>query len=465
MNNSKGVLLKIANLYAEQLMSDVCLVVGANRYPAHRVILCASSDVFQVMLMNPEWNECRESVIELKEDPMCSMVFPQFLKYLYVGQIKVSIQTVMPMLELADKYNIKDLVELCVDYMMKHIAKAATQGYMVSWFQYTISLGSGHVELTQALKRFLKWNLDIVSESNDFNELCGMILVTLLQQNDLVVQSEYTLFGYLEKWLLYKKDQLDKDPEMSEEERHTIEAVFVHVRFAMMSPAELANVLVCSIFPFHKEFFIERVAIGMCYHAGQDDRIREIRSQENGALQFTPRLYTNDRWSLNMTVEEFDKIENYKNFVWCFFSQNQSNSKDSLMFFCGNFNRNPWSYSSTNFLSGGICECQSFVRSFVIYTRLFNNRLSLQIGVLISGVQNRITHIRTCHVRTAYFSNDFRVLNIDNLIPYDELQLSAVNLSPHLIGEKRDTIRLQVIIAPLGEYASTDMPTFEFKDL
>lgn len=107
MNNSDSVLHKIANLYAEQLMSDICLVVGNNRYPAHRVILCASSEVFQVMLMNPEWNECRKSVIELKEEPCCSMVFPQFLKYLYVGQIRISLQTVMPMLALADKYNIK----------------------------------------------------------------------------------------------------------------------------------------------------------------------------------------------------------------------------------------------------------------------------------------------------------------------------------------------------------------------
>lgn len=56
--------------------------------------------------MNPEWNECRESVIELKEDPVCSLVFPQFLQYLYVGQIRVSLKTVMPMLALADKYNI-----------------------------------------------------------------------------------------------------------------------------------------------------------------------------------------------------------------------------------------------------------------------------------------------------------------------------------------------------------------------
>jgi len=107
MNNSTSVLLKIANLYAEQLMSDIILVVDNVKYPAHRVILCASSEVFQVMLMNPEWNECRESEIELKEDPLCSKVFPHFLKYLYVGQVKVSIQTVMPMLALADKYNIK----------------------------------------------------------------------------------------------------------------------------------------------------------------------------------------------------------------------------------------------------------------------------------------------------------------------------------------------------------------------
>lgn len=107
MNNATSVLHKIANLYAEQLMSDICLVVGNNRYPAHRVILCASSEVFQVMLMNPEWNECRESVIELKEEPFCAEVFPQFLKYLYVGQIRISLPAVMPMLALADKYNIK----------------------------------------------------------------------------------------------------------------------------------------------------------------------------------------------------------------------------------------------------------------------------------------------------------------------------------------------------------------------
>jgi len=48
VDNSSTVLLKIATLYAERLMSDICLVVGGTEYPAHRLILCVSSEVFQV---------------------------------------------------------------------------------------------------------------------------------------------------------------------------------------------------------------------------------------------------------------------------------------------------------------------------------------------------------------------------------------------------------------------------------
>ena len=48
MDNSAEVVAKMAAIYAERLMSDVQLVVGDEVLPAHRLILCASSDVFQV---------------------------------------------------------------------------------------------------------------------------------------------------------------------------------------------------------------------------------------------------------------------------------------------------------------------------------------------------------------------------------------------------------------------------------
>jgi hypothetical protein len=50
VDNSSTMLNKIAKLYADKLMNDVCLVVGGKDYLAHRLILCASSEVFHVGL-------------------------------------------------------------------------------------------------------------------------------------------------------------------------------------------------------------------------------------------------------------------------------------------------------------------------------------------------------------------------------------------------------------------------------
>lgn len=326
MIDANSVLNKIAHLYAEQLMSDIVLLVDGKEYPAHRVILCASSDVFQVMLMNPEWNECSKHVIELHEEACCSAVFPQFIKYLYVGHIEVTLQTVMPMLALSDKYNVRDLIELCVGYMMKHVAKSATSGYLVSWLQYTLSFTPTHNDLTETLKRFLKWNLEMVAESKDFVEMDPAILQLLLQQNDIVVTSEYKLFTILQTWLLHRRELIESTADISVDKKASsfvelIEQTVMHIRFGMMTPSELAHLLIVPLIDYHKEFLVERIAIGMSYQSGQEDRVREVRSTECGELQFTPRLYWNDTWSVGIDVHNFDKIEDYKNYVTCFFSQ------------------------------------------------------------------------------------------------------------------------------------------------
>lgn len=326
MNNSKSVLTKIANLYAEQLMSDIILVVGNAEYPAHRVILCASSDVFQVMLMNPEWRECRKRVIELVEEPCCELVFPQFLKYLYVGKIKVSLNTVMPMLILGHKYNVQDVVELCVDYMRKHIAKAATQGFLISWLQYTTSFSSQHKKLTETLKQFLKWNLEMVAEAKDFIEMEPSLMSLLLQQNDLVVRSEYKLYNILQNWLLKRKEILDEDNSLSPSDKYDyfmdlIEQTVIHIRFGMMTTRELAHLISSPLVEYHKEFMVQRFAIGMSYQSGQKERVVEVLNSSEGRLQFTPRLYLNDTWSVGIEVQNFSKLDNYATYVNCFFSQ------------------------------------------------------------------------------------------------------------------------------------------------
>lgn len=80
--------------------------------------------------------------------------------------------------------------------------------------------------------------------------------------------------------------------------------------------------------------------------------------------------------------------------------------------------------------------------------------------MLVSGIQNNVTHTRTLHTRINYFSRENRVINIDNLVNYDEL---STDRSLYLIGNNRDTVRINVIIMPLQQGLTQDPPSFDFK--
>lgn len=61
------------------------------------------------MLMNSKWSDSRQEVIELQEAQQCIEVFPYFLRYFYTGVISLSPTNIIPLLVLADKYNVKVL--------------------------------------------------------------------------------------------------------------------------------------------------------------------------------------------------------------------------------------------------------------------------------------------------------------------------------------------------------------------
>nr|XP_021203067.1 BTB/POZ domain-containing protein 17 isoform X2 [Bombyx mori] len=313
VDNSKSVLLKIATLYAEQLMSDLTLEVAGVGYPAHRLILCASSEVFQVMLMNREWSEWRESRIVLQETPSAASVFPHFLKYFYTGQIRISYHTVLPVLSLADKYNVKDLVTLCLSYMSQHIAQAAKRGQLIAWMQYT--MGCGHNDVAKACQNFVKWNVEWVWSEAALAELEGDTLVQLLQHTDLVLHNEITLYQFVVRWLNKQREKLDRtDLNEAEKKLHwesLVAAVFSHIRFPMMCPNQLAKLLLCPLTQEHKDFFMERMAIAMSYQSGQYERVAEVQQTEAGRMLFTPRLYTEDTWGSILAVDNFHSLPCY----------------------------------------------------------------------------------------------------------------------------------------------------------
>jgi hypothetical protein len=127
------------------------------------------------------------------------------------------------------------------------------------------------------------------------------------------------LFDIVERYLMKKKDQIEQEESLSDEEKGNhmktlIEGICLHLRYPMMTVHDLASIPLKVITTFHKEFFHGRMALGMSFHANQPI------SQDTDELQFTPRLYTADLFCLEMKVDEIHTVENYKNFGACFFS-------------------------------------------------------------------------------------------------------------------------------------------------
>ncbi|XP_015514802.1 BTB/POZ domain-containing protein 17 isoform X1 [Neodiprion lecontei] len=464
VDNSSTVLLKIATLYAERLMNDICLVVNGVEYPAHRLILCASSDVFQVMLMSPQWTESQESRVTLQETPQCATIFSEFLRYFYTGQIRINYGTVLPILSLADKYNVRDLISLCINYMQSHILAAATHGTLVSWLQYTTNCG--HHAVAQSCQNFIKWNFELVSKTADFGNFEPDVLVSLLHQSSLVIRDEMTLYECLESWLNHqanrlKTELLPSDLEITVEQ--IVVAVMSCVRFPMMSPRQLAKLLLSPLTKKYKEFFVERMAIGMSFHSGQQERVDEvIRTEEDGGLLFEPRLYTIDTCSSLLTIENFRSLPSYHTRTLVFSSHSylaECAGDRTCEWVVDIYPKGVWFKKFCLIVWQGNVEVPEYVMRSVRLSLTCRepppngeSDMRVKIGVLFYGLQDSVEHIARVTEVIHRFSKDDRVLNLDHLLPFEELnpqQATAGNvISPFLVGPNKDMLKLHIVISP-----------------
>ena len=327
MDNSSEVVTKIAGLYAERLMSDVILVVGKQELAAHRLILCASSEVFQIMLMSTNWSESSERKIVLKESPACEAVFEVFLKYLYTGKISVDYANVIPILQLADKYNVKDLLRVGLDFMSRNVPLAGKKNQVVSWYQFTTNCGYKHV--SHLCLDFIKWNFDLVSRSIDWPNLELESLVLILSSSDIVTLQEMMVFRSLESWLTTRRQEMKERGEENinlHMERLTLQCM-EHVRFPMMTPAHLADLLLSPLISRHMEQMVSRMAAAMAYHRSvnteliltrvgcnvdifrnTEDSIANLLKYKNGDKLLTPRLYTEDKYCASLSIDYFFQV-------------------------------------------------------------------------------------------------------------------------------------------------------------
>ena len=111
VKNFQGLGSKMATLYADDpafldAVSDITIEVGYREYQLHKIILSASSPVFREMCSHGK--PIKEKV-PLQETEERAAAFEDFIKYLYTGNITLTLENVMGIIGLADKYEVDDL--------------------------------------------------------------------------------------------------------------------------------------------------------------------------------------------------------------------------------------------------------------------------------------------------------------------------------------------------------------------
>ena len=71
----------------------------------------------------------------------------------------------------------------------------------------------------------------------------------------------------------------------------------------MMSPSQLADLLLSPLISCHMEAMVARMAAAMAYHRDTRTSIANLLGYRNGDRLLTPRLYTEDKYCASLSVD------------------------------------------------------------------------------------------------------------------------------------------------------------------
>ncbi|XP_065206797.1 speckle-type POZ protein-like [Planococcus citri] len=103
-------LTEFEKLYTKEDYSDITIYVNGKPYPAHRTILAARSPVFAAMLKH-NTKENQLSRIDVKD--IDEQVFLEALRFIYTGKVQDLEILAFELLPVADKYDLKKLKAKC----------------------------------------------------------------------------------------------------------------------------------------------------------------------------------------------------------------------------------------------------------------------------------------------------------------------------------------------------------------
>ena len=231
VNNAQRIVCSLKQHFNRPERSDITVRVGPNRFYLHKLLL-AHSDVFESMMLG-QWSESSRHEIVLEETPDCIPHMEQFFRYFYTAEICLTPENVLPIMILANKYNVADLEEACERSASRAVFAGTNIDQIIEWWYVAKQLDLRG--LPKRCRDYMLCNMDAVVKSSFFCELSIEHLCELIAEKDMVITSEYDLYNAVLRWLHY--EQREKSCYMT-----NLQKLLPLIKFCMMTTDELIRI-------------------------------------------------------------------------------------------------------------------------------------------------------------------------------------------------------------------------------
>ena len=185
------------SFYDNQEMVDVTVVVGSNKMEikAHKLVLCAHSDVLKKMLTSP-MKEAQDNTIEFPQ--VDETAFRALLEFFYTGNVPVNKSFICQLIELCDYVHVPNLKTHCCTWLHENlVAEDACEYLMFS------KKPSADEQLYENCFQWIEDHAAEVLNTDGFEMYMTAEDVKRLAASDDLNLDEIQLFQGIEQWIEY----------------------------------------------------------------------------------------------------------------------------------------------------------------------------------------------------------------------------------------------------------------------
>ena len=199
--------LSLDSLRLSSYLCDVVIIsADGQRFPAHRIILAASSRFFRTMFEG-RFLESHQTDVAIGN--VDGAVMKMLIEYVYRGKTEcpASVDSVLSIYEAAHYVQFDELFRICSDWLKLHVAESncVSMGILAD--------GYGDTDLLRACDRFVGVHIALLAEREEFLSLSVEHLGRILAQDELGVKSEDGVLIILQKWIKHdeasRRDQIE----------------------------------------------------------------------------------------------------------------------------------------------------------------------------------------------------------------------------------------------------------------